>query len=80
MSVQPRTLYTFEEYLAWERTTREKHEYFRGEVFAVGGASESHNLIVLNVGAELRQQLKGKPCRVYPSHLRVKTNSAGLYT
>ena len=41
MSLQPRTQYTLEEYLELERSTREKHEYFRGEVFAMGGASEA---------------------------------------
>ena len=46
----------------------------------MGGASEAHNVIVGNVLGELRQQLKGKPCRVYPSDLRVKVSSTGLYT
>lgn len=80
MSVQRKRHYTLDEYLALERTTHEKHEFFRGEVFAMGGASEQHNLIVLNVGAELRQQLRGRSCRVYPSDLRVKIGSTGLYT
>jgi Uma2 family endonuclease len=80
MSLQPRTRYTVEEYLALEASTREKHEYLDGEVFAMGGASEAHNVIVGNVLGELRQQLKGKPCRVYPSDLRVKVSSTGLYT
>jgi Uma2 family endonuclease len=80
MSVQPKTRYSVEEYLQLEESTREKHELFQGEVFAMGGASEAHNLIVLNVGAELRQELRGKPCRVYPSDLRVKVDPSGLYT
>lgn len=80
MSLQPRTRYTVEEYLSLEASTREKHEYLDGEVFAMGGASEAHNVIVGNVLGELRQQLKGKPCRVYPSDLRVKVSSTGLYT
>ena len=80
MSLQPRAQYTFEEYLELERSTREKHEYFRGEVFAMGGASEAHNLIVGNVLSGLHQQLRGKPCRVYPSDMRVKISPSGLYT
>lgn len=80
MSLQPKTHYTLEEYLALERSTRTRHEYFRGEVFAMGGASEPHNLIVANVLGELRQHLKGKPCRVYPSDLRVRITATGLYT
>jgi len=80
MSLQPKKRYTLDEYLALERSTREKHEYFRGEVFAMGGASEAHNLIVGNVLASLHGKLRDKPCRVYPSDLRVKINPSGLYT
>jgi Uma2 family endonuclease len=80
MSVQPKGRYTVDEYLKLESSTREKHEFFRGEIFAMEGASEAHDLIVLNVGADLRQRLKSQPCRVYPSDLRVKIDPSGLYT
>ena len=80
MSVQPKTHYTMEEYLELERSTHEKHELFHGEVFAMGGASEAHNLIVGNVLARLHPLLRGRPCRVYPSDMRVKVTPTGLYT
>ena len=80
MSVQPKKQYTFDEYLELERTVREKHEFFRGEIFAMGGASEAHNLIVGNVLAHLHQYLRSKPCRVYPSDMRVKVSLSALYT
>lgn len=78
--VQPIPQHTLDEYLALEASTREKHEFFRGEIFAMGGASALHNLIVMNTGAEIRQQLRGKPRRVYPSDLRVMVSPGGLYT
>jgi Uma2 family endonuclease len=80
MSVQPKTRYTVQEYLELEASTREKHEFLRGEIFAMGGASEAHNLIVANVLAEMRQHVRGRPCRVYPSDMRVKVSPSGLYT
>ncbi len=80
MSVQPKKQYTLDEYFELERTMREKHEFFLGEIFAMGRASEAHNLIVANVLGELRQYLRGKPCRVYPSDMRVKVSLSGLYT
>jgi Uma2 family endonuclease len=80
MSLQPKTRYTIPEYLELEAATPQKHEYLGGEIFAMGGASEAHNLIVGNVLSGLHQQLRGKPCRVYPSDLRVKVSSTGLYT
>ena len=75
-----KTTWTPEEYLAWERSSDEKHEYFDGEVFAMAGASEEHNLIVTNIVATLWIALRQRPCKVYPSDLRVKIPSTGLYT
>jgi Uma2 family endonuclease len=80
MSIQPKTRYTLTEYLDLERSTQVKHEYFRGEVFTMGGASFAHTVIVGNLARELGQQLKGKPCRVSPTDLRVKVGNSGLYT
>jgi len=68
------------EYLAFERSSAEKHEYLAGEVFAMTGASRAHNLIVLSVASELRRQLKQRPCQVFANDLRVKVDASGLYT
>jgi hypothetical protein len=37
-----------EAYLEQERAATEKHEYYRGEIFAMGGASKEHNEIFSN--------------------------------
>lgn len=79
MAVQPELEITPEEYLAAERQADFKSEYFAGEVFAMAGASYAHNLIVANVIAELRQQLKGQDCAVVPSDLRLWIESADHY-
>jgi Uma2 family endonuclease len=72
MSTAPQPRLSFDDWLAIERTaTEQRSEYLAGEVFAMAGGTEEHNLIVLNVGAELRNQLKGRPCRVYPSDMKV---------
>lgn len=68
-----------EEYLARERVAETKSEYFNGETFAMSGASPAHAVIVLNVGAELRAQLRQRACTVYTSDLRVKVSPTGLY-
>jgi hypothetical protein len=44
-------LYSPEEYLALERISPIKSEYYRGEIFAMAGASREHNLITGNVNA-----------------------------
>lgn len=71
---------TPEEYLAMERQAETKSEYFNGEVFAMTGASVSHNQIVANAVSALNTQLKSRPCRVFPSDMRVKVSQTGLYT
>jgi Uma2 family endonuclease len=68
------------EYLEIERTAEWKSEFFNGEMFAMAGATPEHVLIAGNVAAELRLQLRGRPCRVYPVDLRVKVSDTGLYT
>ncbi|MCG6941691.1 MAG: Uma2 family endonuclease [Thiohalocapsa sp.] len=57
------------------------HRFVAGEVFAMTGATEAHNLIVANVIAGIHAQLKVKPCRVYPSDLkiRIETEDIGAY-
>jgi Uma2 family endonuclease len=67
---QPRL--SFGDWLAIERTaTDQRSEYVAGEVFAMAGGTEEHNLIVANVVRELGNQFKGRPCRVYPSDMKV---------
>jgi Uma2 family endonuclease len=80
MASQPKTRHTAEEYLALERSSETKHEYFNGEIFGTSGASKQHVLIVTNVVAELWSQLKRGPREVYSTDLRVKVAPTGLYT
>ncbi len=80
MSIQAQPYLNPEEYLAIERAADFKSEYVDGEMFAMSGASRQHNLIVTNLVAELRQQLKGRPCEVYPTDMRVWIPAAAKYT
>lgn len=78
LPVQPRL--TPQDYLALERSAAYKSEYFAGDIFAMTGASESHNLIVTNTVRELGVQLKKRPCKLYANDMRVKVDATGLYT
>jgi Uma2 family endonuclease len=80
MSLQPKTRYTLQEYLDLERSEEARHEYLDGEVFAMGGASWSHGVIVSNIGRRLGNQLEGHGCQVISNDLRVKVSVTGLYT
>ena len=80
MSTAPRETWSAQDYLAFERTSAEKHEYLDGEIYQMTGASARHNLIVGNIYASLHSQLRQRPCVVYPSDLRVKISQTELYT
>ncbi len=79
MSAVPK-LITPEQYLVQERAAAFKREFLRGEVFAMAGGSPNHSLIAANFVGACWQSLKGKPCKVFTSDLRVKVNVSGLYT
>ncbi|MCA9013474.1 MAG: Uma2 family endonuclease, partial [Planctomycetaceae bacterium] len=72
--------YTSEQYLTIERVARFRSEFFRGEMFAMVGASRKHNLIAGNVSRRIGEQFDGRRCEVYQSDMRVKVNATGLYT
>lgn len=80
MTAQPQNYISEEAYLAFERASMTKHEYYDGRIYAMTGAKEPHNLISGNLVAALHPQLRRKPCRIYASDMRVKITKTGLNT
>jgi Uma2 family endonuclease len=72
--------HTPEQYLALERKSPVKHEYYDGSMFAMAGASRRHNLIAVNLCREISSQLRDRPCEAYVSDMRVCVGPTGLYT
>ena len=72
--------YTQEEYLAFERASLEKHEYYQGEIFDMAGGSLNHSQLQMNFTGEVRSFLKEKKCKVHASELRVHIPLNTLYT
>ena len=71
---------TYEEYLAAEAVSDTKHEYLRGEVFAMAGGTPTHARLAMAVGAALSNALGDRPCEVYSSDLRVRIEETDLST
>lgn len=67
--------WTRESYLAFDRASDEKHEFIDGNVCAMTGASENHNLINVNITIALGIQFRGRPCKLYANDMRVRLPS-----
>lgn len=74
-----RQRFTGADYLAWEATQAERHEYLAGEVFAMSGAEARHVTIAGNLYIALRQHLSGSRCSTYISDMRLHVAAADAY-
>jgi len=70
---------SIEEYLEMEQSSIEKHEYYKGEIFAMSGAKMPHNTISKNLLGTLFTKLKGKKCQPYGSDVRIHIESNTLF-
>jgi Uma2 family endonuclease len=68
-------LMTVEEYLELERHSDVKHEYIDGYVYAMAGGTSAQSVISANIIALLRPHLRGGPCRVHTSDMRVRLSA-----
>lgn len=75
-----KTKFSIEEYLLFEKQSLEKHEFFKGEIFAMSGVSNRHNVIFSNLFTGIGMQLKGKPCKPYGSDMRIYVAENTLFT
>lgn len=81
-------IYSAEEYLEFERTSAERHEFLDGEIFAMAGESPKHSTINTNLIGEVVYQLKGKNCQAFSPNMKVqsghfikqKKTSKGLFS
>ena len=63
---------SIDEFLAWENEQAERHELFRGEVFAMVGGRRTHGRVVLNLATQLNLQLRGTPCQVFSESMKIQ--------
>ncbi|MDX1925725.1 MAG: Uma2 family endonuclease [Pirellulaceae bacterium] len=70
---------TVDEYLAWERTQIERHEYFNGEVFSQAGGTRRHSLIGSNVLRAIGNFLEDHDCEAHGSDMRVHVEATGYH-
>ena len=68
-----------ETYLEDEKMRDIKHEYFDGEIFAMAGASISHQRIISNLVINMGTHLKHTACEVFSSDIKVRADSGKKY-
>lgn len=68
------------EYLALEERSGIKHEYLRGEVLAMAGGTPEHAALASAMTVALGTALRGRPCRLFSSDLRIRVAETDLTT
>lgn len=68
-----------EDYLAGERVSPIKHEYRRGQVYAMVGAKKPHIVIAGNLVTLFNNHLNDSPCIVLTSDIKVRLEQADCY-
>jgi Uma2 family endonuclease len=67
--------YTVADYVLLEEHTDLKHEFYRGDVRAMGGGTNEHARLGARLIAQLGRQLEGGPCEIYSSDLRIRVGA-----
>ena len=82
MSEQPlpaRPKMTIAEYLDFEEAAETRHEYDDGDIVDMSGGSYESSTIENNLAGELRNRLRGNPCRPHGTNLKVRISRARKY-
>lgn len=69
-----------EEYLAWEERQLEKHEYFEGDIYAMGGGGKNHSVISVRLSTLFCNHLDGGNCETGNSDLKIQIVNTQNYT
>jgi Uma2 family endonuclease len=71
---------SYAEYCERERGASVKHEYLRGEVFAMAGGTLERGRLAARVIHLISRELAGRDCEVFSSDVRVRVEATDLDT
>jgi Uma2 family endonuclease len=63
--------YSRAEFLEWEASQEQRHEFVGGVIKAMAGGSVDHNRIAGNIHAALHARLAGGPCEAFQQNMRL---------
>jgi Uma2 family endonuclease len=64
--------WTLDAFIAWENEQPEKHEFHRGEVFAMVGGWRAHGRVIANLTRHIGNQLSGSPCQAFAEGMKLQ--------
>jgi Uma2 family endonuclease len=67
--------WSVEDYLEMEYSSAIRHEFLDGHVYAMAGGSRRHSRLGVNVLTLLASYLRGRPCRVFNSDMKVRIDA-----
>lgn len=70
---------TLADFLVWEAAQPERHEFYRGEFFAMVGGRRINGIVTLNLAAALKTHLKGSPCRAFVESMKLQVADDALF-
>lgn len=79
MSATPTRRMSPGDYLAWEREQHGKHQYLRGEAFAMAGGSPRHNRLANRVAARIEASFVDGRCATLSSDQKIHVPATGNF-
>ncbi|MEJ7137943.1 Uma2 family endonuclease [Amphibiibacter pelophylacis] len=70
---------TVDAFLVWEESQLGRHEFYRGEIFAMVGATARHNRVILNLAGRIADHLDTGPYQVFAESMKVRVAEGILY-
>ncbi len=74
-----KTKIAIDDYLEGEEVSPVRYEYIYGEVWAMAGTSDRHNIVTGNIFANLWSHLRDSPCRPFIENMKVRVEPEVFY-
>ena len=76
MSVPAHSLQlSIDEYLDLEQASDVRHEYVSGRMFAMAGATQAHDAIVINLTVLIGSKVPASGCRLFSADMKIKVEA-----
>ena len=78
MSAVLQTAMTLQQFLDWENAQPDKHEFHRGEIFAMTGGRRTHGRVLANLVRLIGNQIQGSGCQLFADSMKVQVEDDSI--